>query len=760
MKRFISAALCAAFTFTLAGCAGQSADSTPATAAAASTEPQMGRWVETAVDMGSEQLVSHPTQLADGTIVLYTAAVGETGIDSYTRRTSTDGGQTWTAEPASFDIPDTVNNISLAADGTMALAAFSDSEDGYKLSLYLQAPGSEPTAIEDDSIAAYYPNSVQFIGDTLAYLSDNDGGISLVKIDPANLNVTTVPLPTEMANNTVTFSQAGDQLIYMGYDNNTADMILSSLDPNTGNATELLNPAPKATSTQGITGDADGAVYYSGEDGIYRLAPGGTLPEQVVPANGTALSIASNYPMALLHTTEGGFLVEVFGDSGSSPQLYAYNYDETLPTHADTTLTFWTLSDSTTARTAVNLFKKANPDVDVDFQIALSDEEEDTDTARTDALTQLNTLLLAGEGPDVLLLDDTDYQTYASKGMLADMADALPMSDLQSNLVTPFVTDGKVYVLPARFSVPALCGDTGTLDGLTDLAAMQQAVLDAAPRPDLASYSDEYYTALPDEGKYALRLTSGSDYAEFILPTSANAILHDNVLDADALTEVFTFVQTTADYYGIKNYTNNDPGGVTAQSYENSDMILIMPTQDEYSTASHAKYGWLDAETPYAVIAMARTTDILDSNAQAIPVDMIPLPGLATGAYTPKVLVGVNANSQHLDAAKQLAATFFSTDVQSQYCSDGTTVRADCLQEKLDAVKASVANSKPGKVNGAYTGDLDAFYAQCTTPVTVPALLKTSFADHAQKLIDGSEDVAAATAGVQADLSLYLAEQQ
>ena len=759
MKRIISAALCAAVTFTLAGCASQPTDSTPTTAVN-STDVQMGRWVENAVDVGGEQLVSRPTQLSDGTIVLYTAKVGETGIDSYTRRTSTDGGLTWTAEPVSFDIPDTVNTVSLAADGTMALAAYNESEDSYTLSLYLQAPGGEPTAIEDDSIATYYPNSVQFIGDTLAYLSDTDGGMSLIKINSTNLTVTTVPLPADTANNVVTFSQAGDQLIYMGYNNNTADMVLSSLDPTTGNATELLNPAPKATSTQGITGDADGAVYYSGEDGIYRLAPGGTLPEQVVPAEGTALSISSNYPMALLHTAEGGFLVEVFGDSGSAPQLYAYNYDETLPTHADTTLTFWTLSDSTTARTAVNLFKKANPDVDVDFQIALSYEVEDMDAARTDALTQLNTQLLAGEGPDVLLLDDTDYQTYVNKGMLADMADALPMAGMQSNLVNPFVSDGKVYVLPARFSVPALCGDTGTLDGLTDLAAMQQAVLDAAPRPDLDSYSDEYYTPLSDDEKYALSLTSGNDYAEFILPTSANVILRDGTLDADALNEAFTFVQTTADYYGIKNYENTDPGGVSAQSYEDSDMILIMPTQDEYSSCSRAKYGWLDVNTPYAVIAMARTGDIMDVNAQAVPVDMIQLPGLTSGAYTPKVLVGVNANSQHLDAAKQLAATFFSTDVQSQYCSDGTTVRADCLQEKLNAVKASVANSKPGKVDGAYTGDLDAFYAQLTTPVTVPTLLKTSFADHAQKIIDGSEDVAAATAGVQSDLALYLAEQQ
>lgn len=74
--------------------------------------------------------------------------------------------------------------------------------------------------------------------------------------------------------------------------------------------------------------------------------------------------------------------------------------------------------------------------------------------------------------------------------------------------------------------------------------------------------------------------------------------------------------------------------------------------------------------------------------------DMIPMPGLTQGAYNPQVLVGVNANSKNPDAAKGLAAAFFGTDVQSQYCSDGTTVRADCLREKLDAVKATVSGAK------------------------------------------------------------------
>ena len=396
------------------------------------------------------------------------------------------------------------------------------------------------------------------------------------------------------------------------------------------------------------------------------------------------------------------------------------------------------MADSATARLAVNAYKKANPEVDVTFETAVQTDTDDVSAAINDALTQLNTELLAGEGPDVLLLDRVDYTTYINKGMLADMSDTVPLDALQSNIIDPFMTDGRAYVLPARFIVPALCGDAGTLVGLTDLNDLQDAVLAAAPRPDTEQYSDEYYTALPDDQKYALALASGVDFAKLLLPSSANALLHDGALDADALTKIFTFVKTTADYYGMADYINTEMDGASSQSYDNADIVA----------------------TPYAVIAMARTNDIFDADAEAVPVDMIPMPGLTQGAYNPQVLVGVNANSKNPDAAKGLAAAFFGTDVQSQYCSDGTTVRADCLREKLDAVKATVSGAKTGKVTGAYVGDLDAFYANCTTPVLFPVMLQQSFINHAKAIIDGSEDVAAAVAGVQSDLALYLAEQK
>ena len=39
-------------------------------------------------------------------------------------------------------------------------------------------------------------------------------------------------------------------------------------------------------------------------------------------------------------------------------------------------------------------------------------------------------------------------------------------------------------------------------------------------------------------------------------------------------------------------------------------------------------------------------------------------------------------------------------------------------------------------------------------------MLQQSLINHAKAIIDGSEDVAAAVAGVQSDLALYLAEQK
>lgn len=60
----------------------------------------------------------------------------------------------------------------------------------------------------------------------------------------------------------------------------------------------------------------------------------------------------------------------------------------------------------------------------------------------------------------------------------------------------------------------------------------------------------------------------------------------------------------------------------------------------------------------------------------------------------------------------------------------------------------------------SFTGDIKELLNSCTTPVLVPELLRSSFLEHADAVIQGEENAADAANGIKADLDLYLAEQQ
>ena len=620
--------------------------------------------------------------------------------------------------------------------------------------IYLQKLGEElkPLEVEnvEDADSFFVYNGAFFF---LKQTYGEDGvSLQIISYDKDTGNTNEVTMSTDMNYGGMLYTaEAGDKLLCIAYGDTALKLV--ELNPQDGTTTDVLNPLSEAVSTMALTGDADGAIYYPTPKGIYRLAPGGTLPEQIVGAEGTAMSVTSNYPSSICRAANGDFLVEQMGDSGPA-KLYRYHYDESMPTHAETTLTVWALQESPTARAAITVYKQQHPEVDVAFTVAIPEGTEDVSTARNDALTQLNTELLAGDGPDLLILNGVNYETYAEKGLLADLGDTVPLTELQANLTDPFVEEGKAYVLPARFSVPVLIGDAGTLDGLTDLASMQQAVLDAASRPDFGDESPDLYEGLPEGEKFALRLTSAEDLADFLLPTCAGTILQGDTVNEDALRQVMEFVQTVSDYYGMRNYTmENNTGSI--QSWSGTDPIEVTPEQSEYTTSSHAKYGWFSMDTPFAVMAAARRENPMDYQAEEVPFEMILRPGLSAGAYTPKVLVGVNANGAHLEETKQLAASFFDTEVQGTYLSDGITVRADCLQEKVDAVLQNGQYSAE-----TFKGDLSALLNQCTMPVSVPALLRDSFVNHADAIIQGTERAEDAGQGVLSDITLYLAEQK
>ena len=124
-------------------------------------------------------------------------------------------------------------------------------------------------------------------------------------------------------------------------------------------------------------------------------------------------------------------------------------------------MTIFSLYRSNTVEAAVNAWQKATGGT-ATYSWALEEGSEDgfstVTGSREDALTQLNTQLLAGSGPDVLILDDMPVDSFIEKGLLMDLSGKVDTSGMLENMTGVWQTE-QGPVRPARPGVPAAGGD-------------------------------------------------------------------------------------------------------------------------------------------------------------------------------------------------------------------------------------------------------------------------------------------------------------
>ncbi len=515
-----------------------------------------------------------------------------------------------------------------------------------------------------------------------------------------------------------------------------------------GNPSQDQRQIPNEMGADAATFDGEGNYYFASSTGVHRLAKDGNILETIFEGGAFAFVPTGKMIDGICRTADGDFLLRVMDINSDTFALYRYHFDETLPAVNDQQITVWSLSENATVRAALVDFSQKHPEITVNYSPVAADGMA---LSREDLLRTLNTELLAGRGPDVMIFDDVDYQPYIDKGLLADLAGTVDLAALKPELTGPFVQDGKAYVLPARFSVPILFGDPGTVEDLTTLEALQAAILACAPRPDVNLNDENYYEKISAEEQYALSLRSVEDLVGFVLRASAPALKNGKELNADALRAVLSFIQEVGTYYGLADYRDEQPsnGIIASSSGGTSDEIELGDGTNEYSSTGHARYGWETLDTP-AVLGMLYRADY--EKGEKFPVSVIVQPGLAEGAFLPKTLVGVNAASTQKDAALAFAEELFSPTVQDGYYLDGTAVRADSFQKFLERNADAIAR-------GELTGDAQTLYNGLKTPVVVDPTVKEKLTAHAEKLCAGEETLDEAVAGVQNDLALYLAEQ-
>ncbi len=103
-------------------------------------------------------------------------------------------------------------------------------------------------------------------------------------------------------------------------------------------------------------------------------------------------------------------------------------------------------------------------------------------TESGDGLTKLNTEIMSGNVPDMILTDSLPVRQYAAKGLLEDLYPYIDADMGRDALITPVLNadseDGKLYELPLSFSVVTATGLESVVGGYTSwtLADLEDAL--------------------------------------------------------------------------------------------------------------------------------------------------------------------------------------------------------------------------------------------------------------------------------------------
>ncbi len=200
-------------------------------------------------------------------------------------------------------------------------------------------------------------------------------------------------------------------------------------------------------------------IFYCGENGIYGTDRNVTLTELLVDGRLSSFSDETYSVKGLFSVSEKVFLVFVQSFSGAEMEIFRYEYDAGLPTQPEHELVVYSLKENSVIQKIISDFQLSHPEVFVRYEVGMSDSSIEDET---DAISSLNTEIMAGNGPDVLILNGLPWKSYQEKGILESLNDGLNTYITEhkvfENLFSAYEAGGSSYVVPISFKIPVLIG--------------------------------------------------------------------------------------------------------------------------------------------------------------------------------------------------------------------------------------------------------------------------------------------------------------
>lgn len=200
-------------------------------------------------------------------------------------------------------------------------------------------------------------------------------------------------------------------------------------------------------------------IYCSDRTGIYGTDLSMEVRELLVDG-GLGSFGSEDYGFNGLVCVSGDCFLLPLVNSVGEKTLFRYEYDPDVPTRPDNELTVYTLKENYTAQQLVSDFRRQHPETYVHYEVGMQGSGAEN---VSDVMNTLNTEIMAGNGPDVLILNNLPWESYAKKGILADLGGCCEKSEVFENLFLPYEREGILRAAPVTFKIPIAAGEASAV---------------------------------------------------------------------------------------------------------------------------------------------------------------------------------------------------------------------------------------------------------------------------------------------------------
>jgi ABC-type glycerol-3-phosphate transport system substrate-binding protein len=410
--------------------------------------------------------------------------------------------------------------------------------------------------------------------------------------------------------------------------------------------------------------------YDEKSDQIYIMLGTGLFAYKLSDKLGTRLTTFKSADIRYDFVVEDSdTFVAVTGDKSGNKRIVVYSssdayaaYNSTKEASDSRTVTVYSLYYTESYENLITWYESDHSDITVQYIWGVDDQNG---ISEKDAISSLNTQLLAGEGPDVIIMDGLNVKSYENTGVLMDLSQVLDdiqkenPSCLKNVLYTYKNEDGSVYAIPAMETFTAVIGPEAEIRNVTDVQSLV-AYINSQDKPADGNDLSFYYLESYFDTLYPVYASEIVDMEEHYDREMLKKFLEDLRLLYD-----LEMARTTQDQ--INDWTARF-GAYEENIKDNYSGYMSPLFNREWSGRKLAFVDMKTMSEAWLFYSIKEDSMVgMEDNTANRDYDYEPWGTDEGMIYVPNTILAVNSKKENRDSAVEFVKALFSAEVQKKY---------------------------------------------------------------------------------------------